>query len=644
MKLVDLSKISLVIGIMILSSFGVGFFVINYSYAAQIESISIDGYFNISEKRFESGKSLYQYYLFVNEDDHITTYFLKFKNPPDNLLMLSGYSVNINGKLISDSVNKNDVFYDSKTIEVSTIDGISDSLGLAQKSSLHRDVPSSLKTVVILGKYFGDTTEPHSSTYFESRFFTDMDSLAAYWDDTSYGEIAMSAGTVDGTGVVNWQELPSTSTEYGIGDGVNEPTRRQDMIDLADSSIDFDGDDNQIQNIGPQIGGPADNGDDVDQVIMIYNDVFDDGNYAFAFFDPVPIVTDEGTLYVYLTHSPDTGDGFPVGIDFENGVGTIAHEMGHNFEWRHTPPPSGVDTYADPWSLMSGGDADGPPGVIAFNKDQAGWIPDVDKIKIPEGTEDTFTLDILSDLSPDSNYLMATIPFGSDGEYYTLEARKDSTFDQTPLDQFGLMIYYYNPAGHVGSPEDDAPVNVVDTTGIEDWDNTDLDLGDSYVANDITVEYLSETENTITVRVDNNGGTDSFTLDASGTAKLKKAVTKGTPTFGKGTYDITIQITADIDSVNSKGIPKLSNVSGTFAIDGNDSYDAEFTKLKLTVDKKLKLIKWTAKEGKGEFKFASNLDFNEKTDQAGKKSTISKITVGKATFTPKVTTSSIDFT
>ena len=133
---------------------------------------------------------------------------------------------------------------------------------------------------------------------------------------------------------------------------------------------------------------------------------------------------------------------------------------------------------------------------------------------------------------------------------------------------------------------------------------------------------------------------NSITLDAFGTATLKKAVTKGTPTFEKGTYDNTIQITADIDSVNAKGIPTLSNIAGTFVIDGNDFYEAEFTKLKLTIDKKLKLIKWTAKEGSGQFKFLDALDFTENTDQEGTKSTI-KIKVGKASFAPKVSASSI---
>ncbi len=135
-------------------------------------------------------------------------------------------------------------------------------------------------------------------------------------------------------------------------------------------------------------------------------------------------------------------------------------------------------------------------------------------------SQETFTLDIISDPSPGENYLMGKIPFGK-GEYYTVEARKDSTFDQTPQNQFGLMIYHFNPSGHSGSPEPSAPVNVVDTTGTGDFDNADLDFGQSYTANGITIEYLSETSTSITVRVSNNvapctpPGSETWTITAS---------------------------------------------------------------------------------------------------------------------------------
>jgi hypothetical protein len=141
--------------------------------------------------------------------------------------------------------------------------------------------------------------------------------------------------------------------------------------------------------------------------------------------------------------------------------------------------------------------------------------------------------------------------------------------------------------------------------------------------------------------------TNSFTLSSSGTATLKKAVTTGTNLFAKGPYTISVEITADIDSV-SAGVPKLSHIAGTFSIDGannlQDVTDHLFTNLKLVIPKDLKSIKWIAEEGSGQLKFLKPVDFKKKTDQtAGNKSTIAKIVLSKATFTPKVSTSNIDF-
>jgi len=449
--------------------------------------IEVQGYFNIGEKRFEDGTSSYEYYLFDNDANEIS-YFLRFdEKQQQSLFDMSGTYVTVYGNMDNGQSSENTRFIsESKVFDVTSITQTQPAGKSQEHANMSRPVPESLTTVVILSQYDGTTIQPHPQNYFEDRIFTAVDSLNQYWQDNSYGNISIIPGTIDDTGVVNWQMLPNTKFGYGAGYGPNEPIRRADVINLADTFIDFDGPDNVIQNSGPQIGGPGDNGDDVDQVIMVYNDRFSDGNYAFAFFNPVRINTDEGSLFVYLTHMPDTGDGFPVGINFKNGVGVIAHEMGHNFNWRHTPTPTG-GTYDDGWSIMSGNGFDGPQGAISFNRDQANWIPSADKITISDGQSVTFTLDTLSDPSPGSNYLMGVIPFGDDEEYYTLEARIDSTFDQTPQDQFGLLIYHYSPDGHPGVPERSAPVNIVDTTNTGDFDNADLDLGKSYTANNVLI-------------------------------------------------------------------------------------------------------------------------------------------------------------
>lgn len=485
--------------------------------------MEMHGYFNIGEKIFEDGTFTYEYHLFVDDRKNNPPYFLNFNKVPDDVFDLSGKQVVIQGSTNHNANNQARFFANSDVINVNSIKLSNANENSKLQSNLNqfsenssanqmRSVPSDLKTVVILSRFSDVITEPHTKSYFQGRVFTDSDSLKNYWADTSYGAITMSPGTLDGTGVVDWQSLTVTRSYFttgGIFTGDDELEMLDAAIFFADPFIDFDGADNIIQNTGPQIGGPGNNGDDVDQVIMVFNQALLDGAtpaaYAFAYLDPIDIYPDEGTMYVYPVWTPDLGDGFPVGINYGVGIGTVAHEMGHDFNWRHTPaPPPSTWAYDDPWSIMSAGPS-GPAGAIAFNRDQAGWIPSGDINTVSDGTQENFTLDFLSDPSPGANYLMGKIPFGVDGEYYTLEARTDSTFDQTPQNQFGLMIYHYNPLGHTGSPEPSAPVNVVDTTGTGDWDNTDLDLGNFYSANGVLICHQSQTYRiSITVFVDNN--------------------------------------------------------------------------------------------------------------------------------------------
>ena len=492
--------------------------------------VTMDGYFNIGEKRYEDGTYVFEYYLFT-DDGSRSPYFLKFNQVPPNVFDLSGNQVTIQGNMNYQSNNQARFFSNSEVMDVNSIAlsnanqnsqlGTNSNNEFAQRSNLGgssergsdpqmRSVPSTLKTVVILSRFSGDATEPHAKSYFQSRWFTDSDSLKRYWEDTSYGAITMSTGTIDGTGVVDWQSLSNTQSFYDNSCNFLDLNALDDSIILADPFVDFNGADNVIQNTGPQIGGPGDNGDDVDQVIMVFNDILEScALFAFAFFDPIDIFTDEGTMFVYPVWTPDmgdAGDGFPIGINFENGVGAIAHEMGHNFEWEHTPPSVGIDVGADPWSIMSAGDADGPPGAIAFNRDQAGWIPPADVIGVLDGEQKIFTLDTLSNPSPGSNFLVGVIPFSVDN-FYTVEARIDSTFDQTPLNQAGLLIYHFNPLGHSGSPEPSAPVSIVDTTGTGDFDNSDLEPGVTWdTGNNIWITNMEENvfvngENTVTIKV-----------------------------------------------------------------------------------------------------------------------------------------------
>ena len=391
-------------------------------------------------------------------------------------------------------------------------------------------VPSSLKSVTIPVR-FSDipTMTPHLSSYFQTIFYNlGGDSLASYWQANSYGKLDIQGQVVD------WQTLPADRNFYCCQNGqLRAFTLYPHAVDLVDSFIDFDGADGVIQNLvenNLQQGG--NNGDDVDQLIFITNTQASAGQLpfprtqAFAYLHPIKIQTSEGDLYVYQSYFVDNGPGFPVGADYQKGYGVVAHEVGHNFHWYHTPLFLPHDTYSDPWSLLSGwNDNVAPSGVISYQKRKANWIDPQDVIEIPQGQSKIFKLDFLQNQSPSSEkYLMAKVPFGTNGEFYTIEARMESTFDHIPKST-GLMIYQFNPDGYgnkikrQNGLDNISPVSAVEviplpckTTGpqgvcvLYDYSALAVNPRQTYLdsSNNIRIILVSESSDSMIVFVSNN--------------------------------------------------------------------------------------------------------------------------------------------
>jgi len=265
-------------------------------------------------------------------------------------------------------------------------------------------------------------------------------------------------------------------------------------------------------------------------------------------------------------------------------------------------------------------------------------------------------------LDPETEYTYTVMAINSAGTSIpsngasatTDAATRPSDLTATTISYSQINLSWTAPANDGGSPitgymiyrEGEIIVDDTASTGTT-YSDDNLDPETEYTYTVMAINAIGASEESDEASATTDAETNSFTLAESGTTKLSKAVTKGTNLFDKGPYSISVEITADIDSVSVKGVPKLSNIAGTFSIDGannlQDVTDHSFTKLNLVISKDLKSIKWTAKEGSGEFKFNTALNFNEPEDQDGKKSTIAKIVLSKVTFTPKVTTSDIDF-
>ena len=456
--------------------------------------VNLNGRFLILEKFFLDSPPIFENYLFVNENGEKISYQLVFEEKPQNLMDFSGKDVVVEWKMDSIIPQSN---MDKKEKSIIHVSEISLENDLISVQSL---APSSINTIVLLNKFSDKEFEPHELSYFEERFFGTGDSLKNYWKNSSYEKFDW-----DGD-VQPWRTLPSSYSSYGPS-FFDFETAASDAIGIHDSFVDFNS---------------------YDQIIFVYNEIFHQGFTAFGSLGKVSVSTNDGTKDYFLIHTPDNPSNstwFPLGINFERGIGVMAHETGHNFGWEHSLQPSPWDfpPFDDEWSLMSGGAPKGPDGVVSFYRDDAGWISQSDIITISNGESITFSLDYLSDDSPGPNYLMAKIPFGTGSDYYTLEARTDSTFDRTPQAQTGVMIYHIKPSGHSpGFNHPKSPVLLVvpdDRTAnpLFDFDNADLDVGQVWndPPHNIIVNSIEETIFGITVFVSNNGG-DLPDLDGDG--------------------------------------------------------------------------------------------------------------------------------
>jgi M6 family metalloprotease-like protein len=536
-------------------------------------TIELSGYLNVRELLYLDGASSYEFILTV--DDVTSSVSSQYLLEIDGKILeelgththsLAGSYVTVSGRFEDDGKAANQQSgetqsaYSETRMIVATMDLQSEheeNENIVTSSTFaQRGRESSVRTlnqIVVPVRYSDVNTTPHSEKYYVGQFYEqEKYSLAAYWRDASYGQLSLNGN------VAHWVDLPRTEEYY-----LNFGGRERDLIQAVDSQIDFDGADNEIQNSSPANVQRQKDRDDVDSVIGIYNGLLGFDIAGYSYLAPIRLATEEGTIYSYFTAIKDTGYGSPVGVPSNYFVGLAAHEMGHNLGWFHTATSNCV--YCDPWSLMSGGiySEFGPSGPIAAHRDREGWIHPEDILIVADkiGQEDSvveFTLDMLSNPNG-QNYLMAKIPFGSHGEYYTIEARKNAINDHTPLEKTGIVMYHHNPRGHVESMEPRSFEMIVDTTGIGDFANADIDVGRSFAdkKHKITITNIAETVDAIDVRVTRGAmPPGSSEVECNGL----HATIVGTP------GDDILTGTSDNDVINGMG-----GKDTMFGLEGNDT-------------------------------------------------------------------------
>jgi hypothetical protein len=135
-------------------------------------------------------------------------------------------------------------------------------------------------------------------------------------------------------------------------------------------------------------------------------------------------------------------------VDAASSVGsplwsTVAHELGHGLNWAHsyggltTIPATGlVNTYDNPMDLMSGGARSGiPVGTIAYHRYTAGWI-EPGEVDFHTSAEGVYRLAAIGA----SGTQMLVIPLEEEGHFYTLDARRRTSYDAS-LPQAGVEAY-----------------------------------------------------------------------------------------------------------------------------------------------------------------------------------------------------------
>jgi len=276
--------------------------------------IVIEGRFNVLEIIYENKTISYEYFISTQEEDKIKYTILDFEKTVSYLHELAGKYVRVTAHQKPDSLAPASISNLEKLEVISIIPLKDDKKNLTEEIAAAEMAPASLNSATLLNKFFNDTTEPHTKTYFENRFYSDPDSLAAYWADVSYDQFIFT-GSVNG-----WLELPKTKSEYGVGGFSFHESVMKDIIPLHDPFVDFT---------------------NVELLLLVYNDHMPCG-CAMATFFSQPVLTEEGVKDLLILHLPDTGDGFAVGLLSQNGIGTPAHEVGHTLGLFHNalPPPS----------------------------------------------------------------------------------------------------------------------------------------------------------------------------------------------------------------------------------------------------------------------------------------------------------------
>ena len=343
---------------------------------------------------------------------------------------------------------------------------------------------------VLLCRFPDVSSTPHSVNWYETLLGVGPPGMVDFWGEVSFGR-----HDVSGSVVLGWYELPLPRNAYFNGSSPDLNALLKDCTGAADPDLDF----------GTVTG-----------IHMAFNT--DIGGYAWG---GSAWMTRDGLAEFYpTTWMPTWADHM-----------TYAHEMGHGIGMPHSSGPYG-GTYDSRWDVMSGGygGSGGTYGriamhTIAFHKDRAGWVPSQVKYRPEPDTRSTVRLAHLADDALSGEYSMVEIPL-PDGEYYTVEARRDYGYDGPPYE--AVVLHRVDPDRSTG-----VPAHVVDPDG----NGNPNDSGAAWLPgetftdaqNSVRVAVVSQTSSGFEVEIEvGEPGTNPQPSIALTPTTLSYATTEGT--------------------------------------------------------------------------------------------------------------------
>jgi hypothetical protein len=365
-------------------------------------------------------------------------------------------------------------------------------------------VSGSQPWVNLLCKFPDSNSEPRTPSQYQSMFSTTYPGLDHYWQQISESRVNL-AGTVT---LNQWVTLPRPRSYYVVNE--DSPNLTQLILDCTAAA-------DRLVNFAPFVG---------------INVMLNMGIGCCAWGGSRFLTLDGQSKSYRTTWLPPWSQTYDV----------IAHEMGHGFGLPHSSgpadaPPTDLNVYVSQWDVMS--DSNGTcaawipnygclaPGTIAYYLDRLGWMPEADRITIPNNTEQTFTLERLRLNLATNGLRYAHIPIGtSSTQFYTVEVRGLSGYDQNIPGQ-AVVIHFVDLAAP--QRNNTGPALVVDA---DDGNNNVNDSGARWVAGEtfydsarnIEIAVLRQNGSYFTVRVRNNYTPATPTRTPTATATTVPAV------------------------------------------------------------------------------------------------------------------------